>query len=63
MVAAIYKVRARKGCRPGWALQFHGRPTIASDACPALVLGPGMGETAGRFRARIRRMFSRLAVA
>jgi len=60
MVATIYKVRARGSCRPGWALQFHGRPTIAAQAKPAIVLGSGPGESARAFRARIRRVFSRL---
>lgn len=53
-VTVIYKVRARRGCRPGYALTMHGRPVIRADARAVCVFG---GRLAVR---RAKALFARL---
>lgn len=38
-VTVLYKVRARKGCRPGFVLSFHGTPPATVQARPIAVYG------------------------
>lgn len=59
-VTVLYKVRARKGCRPGFVLSFHGRPPATAAHSVLAVFGDTVPANRILPARSIRARFSRV---